>query len=66
MSKARKIWARGLTSSDKGKVVEYHDAGFASHKVRIDEVSYEDGKTLITFSTVVRLPNNLEITLLEK
>lgn len=65
MSKARKIYARGLTKSDVGRVIEYTDTGFAQHKVRVDDVTYEQGKTLVSFSTVVRLPNNLEISVID-
>jgi len=66
MSKPRKIMARGLTASDRGKVIEYRDVSFKPHKVRVDSVGYEEGKTVITFTTTVRIPNMLEIEVFDK
>lgn len=62
MSKeARTIWARGLTSSDRGSIVEFHDLMEKPHKVRIEDVGYDGTSTVIKFVEIARVPNNLPI-----
>lgn len=66
MSKeTRKVYARGLTVSDIGKVVEYHDIYENAHKVRLTDVGYDGSSTVLKFEEVARVPNNLLVEIFE-
>lgn len=65
----RKIWARGLTSSDEGKLIgvplqEGHLlVGETGLEGTIDEINYRDKTTIISLTILLEVNNDQEIFL---
>lgn len=61
MNRNRRIMARGITSNDRGRVIEFYDIFETPHKVKILDVAYKADKTIISYVETACIPNNLEV-----